>query len=308
MTINLRILISSLALMLMYSAVLGQHRSTEEFMQSLGFTSSGSNVWKNTEGVSVEMDGDQVKSFTAPQTHTWEMVFGDGSTLGKTIKLNTGDVVVFKEGRIAFGKGPVFKLLSTDNEAKTSRGLLKSAIFNKERNTLSAKDIKIVNGESYSLGWLNLTGKEDDDQALDENGNIMELVLAQQEAEMAKRAEANQAWEQAKADDKKKNQESALANYEAYCQKYGRNNIDRTIAGDIVVGVPWELLQKVIDRWIEYKYEEISSNGNMTRYRITPIYKEPNEWYKYYLVDVDNNTGLIDYYKRKRTYYKGVIN
>ncbi len=281
-----------------------QHRPTGEFMQSLGFRSTTANEWKNASGATVTMDGDNVVAFRAPQTHAWTLVFGDGAALGHTIKIKTGDVVTFKDGVIKFPSGTRLILNSNDSPAKTSRGLLKSALFNKTRNTLSVTDIKIINGEKYSPGWLNLSGKENDDMAIDEYGNIVPRVLAQEKAEKARRAKINSDYEQAKVDYESYRQGTAVAEYEEYCKKYGKSIIDKTLNGDIVVGAPWDLLEKVIHRLSLYNYKKKMDTGSYIRYDVYYILKEPNKWNPYFRVYVDKSTGLVSSWYEREYFYR----
>lgn len=232
------------------------------------------------------------------------MTFGDGSNLGATVSVSSGDVVTFKDGKIRFANGATLTILSTDSIATTSRGILKSAFFNKDRSGLSVTDIKIVNPESYSPGWLNLTGKEEDEKALDQYGNIVEKVLASEAAEKARRAKINSNYEQAKVDYDKNRVDAAYEKYEEYCKKYGRDIIDRTVNGDIVVGAPWELTAEVIKRLSLYNYRKSADISGYTRYDVYYILREPNKWNNYYRVWVNNATGLISNWYESQYFYR----
>ena len=303
----MRLIRTSLSIIIMLTTGLmsvAQHRPTAEFMQSLGFKSSATNEWKNASGVTVTMSGDHVVAFKAPQTHAWSMVFGDGATLGHTIKVKTGDVITFKDGVIKFPSGAKLILNSTGSPAKTSRGLLKSAIFNKERNRLNVTDIKIIKGEKFSPGWLNISGKDNEDKPLDEYGNIVEKVLAQEKAEKARRAKINGDYEQAKVYYEKYRSGTAVEEYNAYCQKYGKDIIDKTMKGDIVVGAPWDLLEKVIHQLSLYNYKKNMEIGNIVRYDVYYILKEPNKWNPYFHVYVDKSTGLVNSWYESAYFYR----
>lgn len=298
---------TALALLVMLTAaftVAAQHRPTGEFMQSLGFRNTAANQWKNAAGATVTMDGDNVVAFKAPQSHAWSMVFGNGTSLGHTIRIKTGDVITFKDGVIKFPSGAMLILNSTDSPAATSRGLLKSAIFNKERTTLNVTDIKIINGEKHSPGWLNLTGKDNEDMAIDEFGNIVAKVLAQEKADKARRAKINSDYEQAKVDYENHRTETAIAGYEEYCNKYGKNVIDKTINGDIVVGAPWELLVKVMQNFSFYNYKKSWESNDCVRYDVFYILKEPYKWNPYFRVFVDKSTGLISRWYESEYFYR----
>lgn len=292
-----RILLSGLALIVLSFVTLAQNkRPLADFMQSAGFQKTTSNEWKNDKGAIVLMDGDYVLGFTAPQSHNWKLVFGDGATFGKTINIKPGDVVTFENGIIKFGNSTTFKLLSKDETAKTSRGVVKSAIFNPSRDILNITDIKIINPEEYSIGWLNCTGQLEDENVLDQNGNLVNLIVAQQEVEKKKREKINRDYEKGKADLENKRQNAIIDKYEEYCQKYGKQKIDDTLCGEIVVGVPWDLTKNAMLQLSLYSHKKVSEDSSNIVYKLSPLMWETNTWIAVYYVYVDKKTGLIEYY------------
>lgn len=296
-----RILLTGWTLIAISFVMLAQgKRPLADFMQSAGFQKTTSNEWKNDKGAVVLMDSDYVLGFTAPQVHNWKLVFGDGTTFGKTINIKSGDVVTFENGIIKFGNSATVKLLSKDENIKTSRGLVKSAIFNPSRDILNITDIKIINAEEYSIGWLNCTGQPEDENALDQNGNLVKLVVAHQEAEKTKRDKINRDFEKAKSDLEAKRQNAIIEKYEEYCRKYGKQKIDNTLCGEIVVGVPWDLTKKAI---YTYSYEKESEGPSSIWYKLSPIVWEVRAWNAIYHVQVNKSTGLIDYFYKSHKWY-----
>lgn len=50
-----------------FSQAFGQHRPTPEFLQSIGFVNEDGETWKNADGATVTMNGDNVAAFSAPR-------------------------------------------------------------------------------------------------------------------------------------------------------------------------------------------------------------------------------------------------
>lgn len=281
-------------------AALGQTKSLPEFMASAGFTQVNDSTWTIAGRATVTMQGNYVKAFEAKQNHNWTMAFGNGGKQGAVVNVKSGDKIVFSNGRLTFANGSAYCPMSLDSVVLFKRGILRSAIFNKQRNALFATDIKTEKPSATSLGQF-FPAKSAKGYTLDEYGNFKDKVESANKALQAKR---DQNWTKA---------QQSVADYNAHYlenlyKQYGRNVIDGVINGNIMVGAPIDLVMKMMEGKVEggdflYASKIVSSNAYTETREFYPSVHNTHDTHIHYFVTYNQKTQRVTGYYTKKRYY-----
>lgn len=282
------------------TAILAQTKTTAEFLTSAGFTQQDDSTWVMADKATVTMQGNHVKAFESTQTHNWTMTFGNGTQHGTVVKVKSGDKLTFANGRLTFADGSAYIPGSLDGTALFKRSILRSAIFNSQRDALFVTDVKIVNPNANSLGTF-VAANSQNAYKLDAYGNFSDKVEAA-EASLQNKRDNNLV----SAKGTLENQKSA--EYENMCRKYGRDVIDGVLNGKIMVGAPIDLVMKMmgtINNGTDYSYgsKVVSSNSLTETREFSPEVYSPNSIHIHYYVTYSKKTQCVTNYHTFKQLY-----
>lgn len=277
-----------------------QTKSTPEYLASAGFSQVNDSTWVMTDKATVIMQGNYVKAFEATQTHNWTMTFGNGAEHGAVVNVKSGDKIKFADGRLTFGNGSAYLPASFDSTPLFKRSILRSAIFNSQRNVLFVTDIKTVNPFTSTLGTF-IAANSQSSYKLDAYGNFSDKVAADEAALQSKRN--NNYGKVLGAVEDSQNSE-----YENLCKKYGRKVIDGVRNGKIMVGAPIDLVMKMLgnrNNGTDFSYgsKVISSNSMFETREFSPEVYSPNSVHIHYSVTYSKKTRCVThFYSFKQIY------